>query len=164
MLYLALPWFCLFQGVCSDIEGYFDPAKVIPIMNGFRLKLEVSGSDHSDTLSEVLSDSDSDDDMESNKEGDSDRMTEAVVVSWLYSAGFPQYVDVFQSIILEINFSPFVHLLLFGFSPLLFPSHFSAFCFFLLCFFCFLFFLLFFNTFIYSSFLHSSRGTSYQRS
>jgi len=79
------------------VEGTFDPASVMLLPPGFKPKMDASGSEVSvDSFSDNISESEFDDDEQGNGRRPGE-FTEAEVVEWLYSAGFPQYVDMFQS-------------------------------------------------------------------
>ena len=65
---------------------------------GFRPKMDASGSEVSvDSFSDPMSESEFDDEDQGVGKVRPGEFTEVVVVEWLYSAGFPQYVDMFQS-------------------------------------------------------------------
>jgi len=79
------------------VEGTFDPASVMLLPPGFKPKMDASGSEVSvDSFSDNISESEFDDEEQGNGRRPGE-FTEAEVVEWLYSAGFPQYVDMFQS-------------------------------------------------------------------
>jgi len=78
------------------VEGEFDPALVTLLPLGYAPRSDMSPSETNsadDGVSDLVSESDYGGEEDAKKE----QFTEVGVLEWLYSAGFPQYVDMSQS-------------------------------------------------------------------